>query len=252
MIYFRPYSSSGKRNYVQKKAGQCSFRNEKIDPRQEESTSGFPIKLPRPQAGDDTVSGRERTLYHNTSHFGPLVQRAARDEVGKNMNDAPTIPTTSGSSQLSSFAIPKRSLTHEEWREKYGSSQLDVTRGIRKPGSYNEAYDCTRKQDYNRHKQSLVGDANEDARISNRDPLLLGYGSMGHNIRYLAPLLPPAGNVNQMLRDHDRRHGQETSRHGHVYKGKQKRVQSEAIPLPTNSLFVGPLNRPKQCHNREI
>lgn len=160
---------------MQKKAGQCSFRNEKFNPRQEESTSGFRIKPPRPQAGDDVISGRERTLYQNTSHAGPLVQRAPRDEVGKSMKDAPMIPTTSGSSRPPSFAIPKRSLTHEEWRDKYGSSQLDVTRGLRKPGSYGEAYDFTRKQDGNRHRQSLVSHEDEDARSSNRDPLLVSF-----------------------------------------------------------------------------
>lgn len=66
----------------------------------------------------------------------------------------------------------------------------------------------------NRQKQSVSGHANEDWRNSNRD--------------------------------HDRHHVQETSsRQAHVDKGKQKRVQSEAIPLPTNALFIGPFNRSK-------
>lgn len=86
---------------MEKKAGQFNFRNEKFNPRQEESTFGFPIKAPRPRDGDEVISGRERTLHQNTSHSGPLVQRVARDEVGKNMNNAPTIPTTSGSSRRS-------------------------------------------------------------------------------------------------------------------------------------------------------
>ncbi|KAK1389310.1 putative serine/threonine-protein kinase [Heracleum sosnowskyi] len=232
---------------IEKKMGQCNFRNEKFNPRQEESASGFSIKPPRPRAGDEVICRRERTLHQNTSHYtshsGPLVQRAARDEVGKNMNYAPKIPSNSVSSRMSSFAIPKRSLAVKEWRVKYESSQLEVTRGIRKPGSYNEAYDFTRKQDDDGHKQSIVSHANEDARSSNRDPLPLGYNSKGRNVRYSGRLQPPAGNVNQMLRDHDHCHVQETaSWHAHVDKGKQKRLQSEAIPLPTNA--IGPMNRP--------
>lgn len=160
-------SLSEKQKFVQKKAGQFNFRNEKFNSRREESTSQFPIKPPRPQ-GDEVISGGERTLGQKTSHCGLLVQQAARDEVGKNMNDAPMFPTTSGSS---------------------------------KP------------------------------------------------IRCSRPLLPPAGNINQMPRDHDRRNVLlETSRQPHVDKGKQKRGQSESIAfaLPTNTLYIGPRNRSKQ------
>ncbi|KAL8087801.1 hypothetical protein AgCh_037809 [Apium graveolens] len=157
----------------------------------------------------------EITLHHKTSHSGLLVQRASRAEVGKYIGDAPMSLTTSGSSRLSSFAIPKRSFT----------------RGIHKPESYDDkAYDFTRKHDYNI-----------------RDRLHFGSGLKGHNNRYSGPLLPPASNTNQMPRDHENRHFQEISRHAHGDRGKQKRIEYEPIPLPTNALYIGSSStRPKQ------
>ena len=65
----------------------------------------------------------------------------------------------------------------------------------------------------------------------------LGYGSKGHKIHYSGPLLVPSGNMDQMLKDHDRQI-QEADRRARLGKAKMRKVQLEGNQISTNSLFV--------------
>jgi hypothetical protein len=65
----------------------------------------------------------------------------------------------------------------------------------------------------------------------------LGYGSKGHKIHYSGPLIVPSGNVDQMLKDHDRQI-QEAVRRARLDKEKVRKVQAESNQISTNSLFV--------------
>ena len=65
----------------------------------------------------------------------------------------------------------------------------------------------------------------------------LGYGSKGHKIHYSGPLIVPSGNVDQMLKDHDRQI-QEAVRRARFDKAKVRKVQMEGNQLSTNSLVV--------------
>lgn len=65
----------------------------------------------------------------------------------------------------------------------------------------------------------------------------LGYGSKGHKIHYSGPLLVPAGNMDQVLKDHDRQI-QEAVRRARLDKAKVRKVQVEGNQILTNSLFV--------------
>lgn len=65
----------------------------------------------------------------------------------------------------------------------------------------------------------------------------VGYGSKGHKIHYSGPLLVPSGNMDQMLKDHDR-HIQEAVRRARLDKAKVRKVQADGKQMSTNSLFV--------------
>lgn len=65
----------------------------------------------------------------------------------------------------------------------------------------------------------------------------VGYGSKGHKIHYSGPLLVPSGNMDQMLKDHDR-HIQEAVRRARLDKAKGRKVQADGKQMSTNSLFV--------------
>lgn len=219
---------------MQKRRGQSNSRSEKFP--QEEVASGFPIEPPRPsQAVEEEVNDPQRNLHKRASHSGPLVHRASWTKVGKNMEDPPKISTGAELSSVNSLVAARRSLISEDRRDKPGYLQQETPKVIgRFPGSFKESSDSGRKQD---HMQSVAGQPNEDGRNTNKDPILLGYGSKGNNIHYSGPLLAPGGKVDQILKDRDR-HVQEAVRRSRIDKAKLKRIQAEKNQLSTNSLFI--------------
>lgn len=67
--------------------------------------------------------------------------------------------------------------------------------------------------------------------------LQLGYGSKGNKIHYSGPLIVPSGNMDQMLKDHDRQI-QEAVRRARIDKARMRKMQAEGNKTSTNSLFV--------------
>jgi len=65
----------------------------------------------------------------------------------------------------------------------------------------------------------------------------LGYGSKAHKIHYSGPLIVPSGNMDQMLKDHDRQI-QEAVRRARFDKARVRKVQAESYQISANSLFV--------------
>ena len=65
----------------------------------------------------------------------------------------------------------------------------------------------------------------------------LGYGSKGHKIHYSGPLIVPSGNMDQVLKDHDRQI-QEAVRRARLDKAKVRKAHVEGNQISTNALFV--------------
>lgn len=228
---------------MQKRQGQSSSksRSEKFNPHQEEVASGFPIDPPRPSQVTEEASVDHQGHHHKrASHSGPLVHRAAWAKAGKIQDDAPKLSTGADFSTMSSLVAARRSLLSEERsREKSGPSQPEVLRLMgRFPGSFKEVSESTIQQDQKHNSQGFPGSHHkEDGRTSNKDPVLLGYGSKGHKIHYSGPLLAQSGNVDQMLKDHDRQI-QEAVRRARLDKAKVRKLQGEGNTLSSNSLFI--------------
>lgn len=64
------------------------------------------------------------------------------------------------------------------------------------------------------------------------------HGSLGNKIHYSGPLLRPSGNVDQMLKDHDRQI-QEVFRRSRMDRFKGRRVQGETNPTGIKPLDLG-------------
>ncbi|KAK2968447.1 hypothetical protein RJ640_004453, partial [Escallonia rubra] len=215
---------------MQKRQGQSNSRSEKFNPHQEESASGFPIDPPRPsQAVEEATNDPHGHLQKRASHSGPLVHRAAWAKVGKNMEEAQKFLTRPDLSTMSGLVAARRGLLSDDRREKSGSTQQESPKLGLFPGSFKQASDLTQ----NMQSQSIAGHPNGDGRTSDKDPVLLGYGSKGNKIHYSGPLLVPSGKVDQMLKDHDR-HIQEAARRSRLDKAKMRKVQVDS----TNSLFL--------------
>ncbi|XP_077251054.1 putative serine/threonine-protein kinase At1g54610 [Tasmannia lanceolata] len=200
-------------------------RSEKFNPHQEEIASGFPIDPPRQaqpleEANEDT----RRHTRNRASHSGPLVHRSAWAKARKIEDDAPKVSAGPDLSALSGLVAARRNMLSEDHREKNGPTQPEVTNPVgRLQESGNEASEPTTKHDQMSHQK-------EDGRISDKDPVLLGYGSRGKKIHYSGPLIRPSGNVDQMLKDHDRQI-QEVVRRARLDKVKFRKNQAEGNQL---------------------
>ncbi|KAL6205736.1 hypothetical protein ACLB2K_022989 [Fragaria x ananassa] len=220
---------------MQKRKDQSNSksRSEKFNPHPEEVASGFPIDPPRPS---HAVELSIESHVHNpkrASHSGPLSHRAAWAKSMKNPDDAPKISNGADLSGMSGLVAARRSMLTEERRKRSNSSQMDVPKAIgRFPGSFKEATDPLP------HDQKPIVPSNkkDDVR-SNKDPVIVGYGSKGHKIHYSGPLLVPSGNMDQMLKDHDFQ-VQEAVRRARIDKAKVRKYQAESNQISTNSLFV--------------
>lgn len=224
---------------MQKRQGQSNSksRSEKFNPHPEEVASGFPIDPPRPS---QAVEGSMETQEHHhkrASHSGPLANRAAWAKAGKNLEDAAKISTGAELSTMSSFGEARR--MSEDRRQRSNSSQPEIAKFIgRFPGSFKEGSDFVTQQDQKLHSQGIAGShKKEDAKFNNKDPILLGYGSKGHKIHYSGPLMVPSGNMDQVLKDHDRQI-QEAVRRARLDKAKVRKAHVEGNQISTNALFV--------------
>jgi hypothetical protein len=103
------------------------------------------------------------------SHSGPLAHRAAWAKAGKNLDDAAKISTGADLSTMSGLVEARR--MSEDRRQRSSSSQPEVAKFIgRFPGSFKESSEFVMQQDQKHHTGSHK---KEDARISNKDPILV-------------------------------------------------------------------------------
>ncbi|KAI4333663.1 hypothetical protein L6164_018443 [Bauhinia variegata] len=226
---------------MQKRQSQpnSKSRSEKFNPHPEEVASGFPIDPPRPSEAVEGSVESQLQQHKRASHSGPLSQRTAWAKAGKNQDDAPKISMGGDLTTMSGLVAARRSMLSDDRREGSGSSQFEAPKLIsRFPGSLKEASESLMQQDQKNHTQAAIGPPQkEERRSSNKDPILVGYGSKGHKIHYSGPLLVPSSNMDQMLKDHDRQI-QEAVRRARLDKAKMRRLQAEGSQITTNSLFV--------------
>ncbi|KAK6934260.1 Protein kinase domain [Dillenia turbinata] len=226
---------------MQKRQNQSNAksRSEKFNPHQEEIASGFPIDPPGQSQAAEEVNVDPGHHHKRASHSGPLVHRAAWAKAGKNLDEAPKVSSGAGLSSISGLVAARRSLLSEDHKDMSGHSQSEIPKLIgRFPGSFKEASESTVKQDQKHPLQGVAGShQKEDGRTNNKDPVLLGYGSKGYKIHYSGPLIVPSGNMDQMLKDHDRQI-QEAVRRARLDKAKLRKAQHEGNQIAANTFLV--------------
>lgn len=210
---------------LQKRQGQSDTksRSEKFN-HQEELASGFPIDPPRQSHALEEPSEDSQGHFRNrASHSGPLVHRSAWAKAQKN-DGGPKVSTGADLSALSGLVAARRNVLSDDRREKLGGHQSEATHPVeRLLESGNGPSESTRKHDRVSHKK--------DGNIGSNDPILVGYGSKGNKIHYSGPLLRPSGNVDQILKDHDRQI-QEAVRRSRLDKAKIRKIQAEGQQVP--------------------
>ncbi|KAL2476746.1 Protein kinase superfamily protein [Abeliophyllum distichum] len=166
-------------------------RSEVFNPHMEEAGSGFPIDPPRrTRYSKETSKDMSEDPPQKVSHSGPLVPGMGWTFSGKKHNDSSTVSARADLSTLSGL-VASRALSSVESGDKLNSSE-----------SFG---DPTRQHDRKHHNFFASSRQIENGRASTKEPVLDGHGSRGNKIHFSGPILVPSNNVDQMLKEHDRR-----------------------------------------------
>ncbi|XP_008791720.2 probable serine/threonine-protein kinase At1g54610 [Phoenix dactylifera] len=228
---------------LQKKQSQSNIksRSEKFNPHQEEVASGFPIEPPRPTPVLEATEDSQSHYPNRSSYSGPLVHRSQRSRARKNEDDIPKPTAVANISDLSGLMAGRRNLLSDDGSEIIGAQLKAIAPVGRLSESGNEPSDAITKYDQIYHGK-------EDDRSSNMDQSIQqSCGTKGTKIHYSGPLLRPSGNVDQMLKDHDRQI-QEVFRRARLDKSKVRKVQGNgnqigAKPSDFGAIPVYPSSR---------
>ncbi|PRQ49869.1 putative protein-serine/threonine kinase CMGC-CDK-CRK7-CDK9 family [Rosa chinensis] len=210
---------------VQKRQGYSNpnIRSEMFNPHREEAVSSFMID-PSKQLRTDKDARKDFSENHNkrTSVSGPLIHGPAWAKSGRERGDS----NRTNLSKLSGLVLARTTAPSEDQKEKPGTSRPETARQVgRFQGSF-DGEDFTKRQDQMRHPQRITG----GHQIEDEKANLNGRGSKGNKIYVSGPLLVSSNNVDQMLKEHDRRI-QEYARRARLDKnrpGKQGTTNSSS------------------------
>ncbi|GFP86397.1 probable serine/threonine-protein kinase at1g54610 [Phtheirospermum japonicum] len=168
-------------------------RSELFNPHKDESASCFPMDPPN----DHRQNPQERV-----SNSGPLAPGVGWRLSGRrNNNDSSFVSTRNDSSALSGLAA-SRALSSVESREKLVSSRMESGNQV---GRLSESFgDPVRNQDRRRQAQIFCGSLNTE-RMDKQESVTDGHGRKERTIHFSGSLLAASNNMEQVLKEHDRR-----------------------------------------------
>ncbi|KAL3645461.1 hypothetical protein CASFOL_010641 [Castilleja foliolosa] len=180
--------------------------------RKDESASCFPMDPPN----DHRQNPQERV-----SVSGHLATGVGWRSLGRrNNNDSSFVSTRNDLSAISGLAT-SRALSSVESRENIISSRMESgNQADRLSESFG---DPVRNQDRRRQAQIFCGSQNTE-RIDKQDSVTDGHGCKGRAIHFSGPLLATSNNIEQVLKEHDRRI-QEAARRIRHAKTRADRIQ---------------------------
>ncbi|PON49673.1 Serine/threonine protein kinase [Parasponia andersonii] len=214
-------------------------QSEMFNRHREETVSGFlidptkqsrAVKDARKDSGDD--------LNRRASLSGPLVPGPGRTRAGRERNDPPVVSSKASLSKLSGL-VAARTASSEDQQVKAGPSQtMETTNdGGRFRGSSSDV-DSTRKQDRKHHSLRVAHSRQaDDGKTCTKESSLHGHGPKANKIYVSGPLFVSSNNVDQMLKEHDRRI-QEYARRNRLDKTRPG-TQGPAYPISASRQVVG-------------
>ncbi|XP_042393000.1 probable serine/threonine-protein kinase At1g54610 isoform X1 [Zingiber officinale] len=207
---------------------QTRSRSEKFNPCKEEIASGFPIEPPHVAPVLEVAEEPQNQFSNRSFHSGPLVHRNQLPKAWKNEEDLPKIFAVADLSGLPQPATARRKVLSDD-----GDDDLITHLGGPPAGRLSESgneFSNSRKCDQICHQRVDESSSKTDQQTQQ------GYGPNGNKIHYSGPLLRPSGNVDQMLKEHDRQI-QEVFRRSRINKTKIRKVQGDG-----NQFGVKPSN----------
>lgn len=179
-------------------------RSEILGFRQEKTVSGFLVAPPK-QARVSKETRKDYTEQPNrASYSGPLVPGPGFSKGGKDLDHPITVSRNTNLSTLSSLVASRTVLAGDKQKSSPLVSE-SANQASRFSGPLREM-EPVRKQDRRSHVRTNIDSrSREDGNSSTEEPALYGRGSAGNKIYVSGPLLVSSNNVDQMLKEHDRR-----------------------------------------------
>ncbi|XVE66190.1 hypothetical protein DITRI_Ditri08aG0060700 [Diplodiscus trichospermus] len=196
-------------------------RSQMFNSRKADGFSGFLIEPPKqtPAAKEES---RDFLEYNRmkVSHSGPLIHGTVFGKSGKEHDDLSMVSSRADLSKLSGL-VATRTLASEDQRDKPGRLTLGAVNHTGRSGrSFNEL-ESAGKQDVRHHMQKTAESPQTGSgRACIKESSLNGRGLRGSKIYVSGPLLAPSDNVDQMLKEHDRKI-QEFARRSRLDKTRQ-------------------------------
>ncbi|KAE8711791.1 putative serine/threonine-protein kinase [Hibiscus syriacus] len=201
---------------------RCQMSNS----RNSDGFSGFLIDPPK-QTSAAKENGRDFSEYYRkkVSHSGPLVYGAAFGMSGKEPDDFTRLSSRANLSKLSDL-VATRTLALEGHRDKSGPLTLEAVNQVgRSRRSFNEL-EHAGKHDIRRHiLKTAESPQTGGGRPCIKEPTH-GRVPRGQKIYVSGPLLAPSENVDQLLKEHDRKI-QEFARRARLDKTKPGKLQAQ-------------------------
>ncbi|KAJ1389756.1 Serine/threonine-protein kinase, active site [Sesbania bispinosa] len=163
---------------------------------------------------DNYFSGH---LYKKPSHSGPLVPGSGWARAGKEVDDGPPVSNRVNLSKLSGL-VASRTLLSEDQEEKPVHLHHRKPIEVRKSGEATNGSESRRRQD---QKRMVDLGQMENRRVPTEKSTPDGHGSRGNKIYLSGPLLVQSSNMDQMLKEHDRKI-QEFSRRARIDKSRAR------------------------------
>ncbi|XP_022725247.1 probable serine/threonine-protein kinase At1g54610 [Durio zibethinus] len=212
-------------------------RSQMFNSRKADGFSGFLIDPPKqtPAAKEES---RDALEYNRKkiSHSGPLVHGTVSGKSGKEHDDLTVVSSRANLSKISAL-VATRTLASEDRRDEPGPLTLEaVNQAGRSRRSFNEL-ESAGKQDVRHHMPKTAESPQAGGgRACIKESSLHGRGPRGNKIYVSGPLLA-SDNVDQMLKEHDRKI-QEFARRARLDKTKIGKLKAQGKQVTENSLYV--------------
>ncbi|RDX71427.1 putative serine/threonine-protein kinase, partial [Mucuna pruriens] len=169
------------------------------------------LVFPHKQSEDvkETESNFSGHLYKRSSHSGPLVPGSVWAKGGKGVDDMPPASNKGNLSKLSGL-VASRTLLSEDQEDK------QVHLHHRKPIEVRQSAESTSGSESRRRQDQI-----ENRRVPAEKSTPGGRESMGNKIYLSGPLMVSTSNMDQMLKEHDRKI-QEFSRRARIDKSRAR------------------------------
>ncbi|KAK6241693.1 hypothetical protein SCA6_007082 [Theobroma cacao] len=213
-------------------------RSEMFNSRKADAISGF-LNDPSKQTHAAKEGSRDFLEYNGKkiSHSGPLVHGTVFGKSGKEHDDLHMVSSRANLSKLSGL-VATRTLASEDHREKPGPLTLEAVNQVgRSQRSFNELESAGKQNVRRRMPKTAESPQTGGGRACIKESSLHGRGPRGNKIYVSGPLLAPSDNVDQMLKEHDRKI-QEFARRARLDKTKLGKLQAQGKQVTENSLFL--------------